>query len=102
MNPLVKLSSGFVIGVVLGFILISLLHIGTDIHEYHSIIKGNYDTPWYDNSWFKQPYTMFRLSGADSVKDYWTENAIGNEKWHVREIQKDGKHFWTLLERIEK
>lgn len=74
-----------------------------DFISYQDISSSQYKTPWYSNSFMKEPYTTVRLSLADkaNIKEYWTKNAIGSEDWFVREVQVDDKTFWTLLERNE-
>lgn len=67
--------------------------------EFDQIKKSNYQTPWYSNSWLEMPYTNFKLSGMP-VREYWTTNAMGSERWLVREVEFDGKIYWTTLERL--
>lgn len=70
------------------------------VYDFHSCLKGNYDTPWFDKSWFANPYTNFRLSfGRPSY--YITTNAIG-DVWVVKQIAYHGKEFWTVDYTIHK
>lgn len=53
---------------------------------------------WYSASWLRSPVTNWMLSGHVHL-DYWKENAVGNERWHVREVNYNGTTFWTTLSR---
>jgi hypothetical protein len=70
-----------------------------DIITFNSIMRGNYETPWYDGSFISQPYTYLQLSSQEH-NDYWTKNAVG-DSWYVRDVKYKGKTFWTILERVE-
>jgi ABC-type microcin C transport system permease subunit YejE len=74
-----------------------------DFVTFQNITSAQYKTPWYTNSFMKEPYTTVRLSLADkvNVKEYWTKNAIGSQDWFVREVKVGETTFWTLLERNE-
>lgn len=53
---------------------------------------------WYSSSWLRSPVTNFMLAGRDA-KEFWQINAVGNERWHVREVRYEGTTFWTTLSR---
>ncbi len=90
-----------IIAVVL-LIFTSILTI-KDFVSFQERTSAQYKTPWYTNSFMKEPYTTVRLSLADkpNVKEYWTKNAIGSQDWFVREVKVGETTFWTLLERNE-
>jgi hypothetical protein len=69
-----------------------------DAAAFHFGMSGSYKTPYYENSWFKSPYTMARLSMLRH-KDQWQHNAIKTQVWLVRTVQLGDKEFWTVLER---
>lgn len=71
-----------------------------DAVEFYQLSRGNYRTPWYSGSWFKQPFTNARLAMLPS-REYWTMNAIGSERWLVRETHFSNVVFWTTLERVD-
>ncbi len=77
-------------------VLLILLVTTIDVVQFHSVQRGNYDTPWYDARWWVEPYTHFRILLADS-NERWTKNAVGDD-WLVRETVIDGKEWWTILE----
>jgi len=85
---------------VLCLLIIPAAYIRQDALNYHSVIKSNYETPWFSNDWFREPYTMFMLSG-NNHRDYWTKNAVGDD-WYVREITHKNKKFWTILKKIDR
>lgn len=70
-----------------------------DALEFYQLIRGTYKTPWYSTSWLRQPFTNARLAMLPS-QEYWTTNAIGTERWLVREVQFGDVVFWTTLQRI--
>ena len=80
-------------GAVLGVLVTS-----QDAIEYREILKGNYQTPWYDGRWWRQPFTNFVLSGK-LHHIYWTTNANKSQDWLVKETTVEGKTFWTIIER---
>ncbi len=84
---------------VLVWILLCIwgLHVLGDYNRFWVIMSNYYTTPWYSNSWLKEPYTMYKLSGFE-FKEYWTKNAAGDD-WYVREYDVHGKMFWTILEK---
>lgn len=53
---------------------------------------------WYSSSWLMAPATNFMLAGRNS-KEFWQTNAVGNERWLVREVRYEGTTFWTTLSR---
>lgn len=90
------------LGVILGisaFLFTSLAIIGRDAYTYHSILGGEYKTPWFSEKWWENPYTSARLQFYPAT-EYWTENAIRSERWLVREHDVNGTKFWTTLKRI--
>lgn len=68
--------------------------------DFHSCLKGDYSTPWFDKSWVKDPYTNLRLSFSRPVY-YITTNVVG-DVWVVKQIAYHGKEFWTIDYKIEK
>jgi hypothetical protein len=67
-----------------------------DALTFHSIVKGNYETPWYNGNWITEPYTNSMLYNKPKTES-WHKNATG-EDWFIREVNYDGKHiFWTVL-----
>ena len=87
---------------IIGMVVVSIALVVTtcDVIEFHSIQRGNYDTPWYDARWWVEPYTNFRIMLADS-NEHWTKNAIGDD-WFVRETVIGEKEWWTILKKVEK
>lgn len=87
---------------LIGMFVVSVMLVVTwiDVFQFHSVQRGNYDTPWYDARWWVEPYTHFRILLADS-NEHWTKNAVGDD-WLVRETVIDGKEWWTVLQKIEK
>lgn len=69
-----------------------------DAAAFHFGMNGSYKTPYYENSWFKSPYTMARLSMLPH-QDQWQHNAVKTQVWLVRTVQLGDKEFWTVLER---
>lgn len=69
-----------------------------DAAAFHLRMSGWYKTPYYENNWFKSPYTMARLALLPH-KDQWQHNAIKSQVWLVRTVQLGDKEFWTVLER---
>lgn len=94
MNKLVKYILLYALTL---FWIFVLLTISRDVESYNSIMSNGYETPWYDNSWIKQPYTSLRLMNSP-YKDYWTKNVVGDD-WYVRDVKHHGKEFWTILKR---
>ena len=85
--------------IALALVMFSSLVIAQDALEYFQTIKGKYQTPWYDNRWWKQPFTHFALACGGTDHIYWTTNDIGNQRWRVTETTVGGKTFWTITER---
>ena len=84
--------------VTAGFIASILLFIMNGVGnfcEYQHIINDSYTTPWYNSSWFVEPYTNFRLSQNKSHYKIKT-NAVGNQMWIVKETKIGNKEFWTI------
>lgn len=85
------------------FLITALVLIGEVISreasDFHRIEKSTYKTPWFSTNWLVMPYTNFKLSGLP-VKEYWTVNAVGSERWLVREVELNGKTYWTTLQRL--
>ena len=89
----------WIFNLILWVSLVSIRVIG-DMYDYHSLMKSNYETPWFSNSWLQDPYTMYMLSGSNS-RVYWTKNVVGDD-WYVKEITHKNKKFWTVLKKITK
>lgn len=53
---------------------------------------------WYPPQWWRAPYKHTALALHDG-HEFWTFNAIGSERWYVREVQVGRVVFWTALER---
>jgi len=73
------------------FLLICLVPAATvvivrDALSFHDLAGGPYKTPWYSTSWLAQPYTNLRLA-LHPDREYWTMNAIKNERWLVQEAR---------------
>ena len=76
------------------FITVLILNVSTFISCYRS----EYTTPWYENSWFKNPVLLSILSFYPK-EEYWTMNGDGSEEWLVRDTTVKDKKFWTIIER---
>ena len=89
--------------ITIALIVLFCIILTKDFINFQYIILKEYKTPWYENSFIREPYTTVRLALADknNVKEYWTKNAIGSENWFVREVKVGEIEFWTILERIE-
>lgn len=79
------------------FLVFAVLAVGNDALRLHGILSSDYETPWFDGNWVLEPVTnaVLALRGAERI--YWTQNAIGTERWQVREVAWRGKQFWTIL-----
>jgi hypothetical protein len=86
--------------VTAGSILFMLVAISCNFFEYYSIMENNYSTPWYNNSWFLEPYTHLMMIGKPTHV-YWSMNAECSEVWKIKEVTIKNKTFWTILERLE-
>ena len=77
-------------------------HVSNDSYQYQTVKRSSYETPWYSNSWIKEPFTMLMLTtnGKDS-RDYWKTNVM-NEYQHIREITLNDKTYWTVLDNDKK
>lgn len=93
---LITVSSSMV---VLGILTFSIIF-ANDYFAFKNIMRNTYDTPWYNNSWVKQPYTLYQLSKHEGII-YETKNAVGST-WVVKETNIQGKNFWTVLIEIPK
>lgn len=89
MKTLIIISWVFIFSII-------VFHITQDAYDFHSVVDSSYNTPWYDNSWIKEPYTMIRLSNKKKVI-YWTKNAVGDD-WRVQDVHYKNTVFWTILE----
>lgn len=76
-----------------------VLNLVEDVYTYQDIQVSQYQTPWFDQRWWVQPYTHFQLA-QHPQSERWTKNAIGSEYWLVREVQVGTKQYWTALKRI--
>jgi hypothetical protein len=88
-----------VIGLFVATTLIFVTNFITDFHEYQSIMEGTYETPWYNQSWFREPYTNFRLSQYPSAFHLAT-NGDQSQIWIEKEKKVGYKIFWTIDYRI--
>jgi hypothetical protein len=82
-----------VLGWLVGY---GVLIYAPDVAMYHRVISTDGGDPWYSPNWYYQPYTNARLQLCAGAKERWTHNALGTP-WYVREVNCDGKHWWTLL-----
>lgn len=89
--------------VAIVFIAVMAIVTTKDAINFHESLNVAYKTPWYDSNPLKQPYTALRVYLADkgSTTEQWKSNAIGSERWHVRETKFGDTYFWTTLERID-
>jgi hypothetical protein len=76
------------------------MNLGCDFCQYQSILEGDYNTPWYSQSWYDEPYTNFRLLEQPS-KFYITTNGDNSQIWIVKEKSVGGKRFWTIDYKIQ-
>lgn len=76
---------------ILAFIVVS------DYMRFRHLAESGSDV-WYSTSWLTAPATNFILAGRDS-KEFWQTNAVGNERWLVREVGYEDTTFWTDLKR---
>lgn len=83
----------------IGFYFVMMTHLlfVIDAIGFHT---NNYKTPWYYIS-FSSPYTNLVLTLFGEKHEYWTNNAIGTERWNVREVKYKDQTYWTILERKE-
>lgn len=95
-----KFLLSFSLTVVTLLLLTFSMFLANDYFQYKSIMRSTYTTPWYDNNWFKQPYTLYQISKHKN-KIYETKNVVG-DKWVVKETNIKGKLFWTVLVEIPK
>lgn len=79
-------------------LLLTLAQIVFDAIAFHERDES-FKTPWYSSSWLKSPYTNTRLALHKS-SEHWTTNAVGSERWLVREVVVGDVIYWTTLERI--
>lgn len=69
-----------------------------DVITFHRIKSGEYNTPWYDNRPWAQPYTHLQLAMQPSTIRH-TTNYIQTERWVVKETKLNDKTYWTTLSR---
>lgn len=88
------------------FILLTLLtafilNFVSNIFTFNQLLSSNYQTPWYDSAYIKEPYTNLRLSLAseENKNTSWLLNSIRTEAWLVQTTKIEDKIFWTILER---
>lgn len=82
-----------------GTLVLSVTICSVDAYVFYKTVNGHYKTPWYSPDWWDAPYTNARLSLMPST-EYWTTNAMGSEKWLVRETKVGDVVFWTTLRRV--
>ena len=68
--------------------------------NFHSCLKGDYSTPWFDKSWVKDPYTNFRLLFGQTAYRVTTNGA--GDIWVVKQVTYHGKEFWTVDYKIDR
>ncbi|MFY7940731.1 MAG: hypothetical protein ACOVOX_07455 [Burkholderiaceae bacterium] len=66
--------------------------------RFHELSNGEFKTPWFAPEWWSAPYTHAALAFYEP-HEYWTTNAVGTERWHVREVPVGHVTFWTIMER---
>lgn len=79
------------------FALLTLALALSDYMQFRRLAEHGADA-WYSSSWVSAPVTNFMLSGRES-REFWKVNAIGNERWLIREVSYEGTTFWTTLRR---
>lgn len=77
--------------------VLSLVLAVSDYMQFRRLAEHGADA-WYSSSWVSAPVTNFMLSGRES-REFWKVNAIGNERWLIREVIYEGTTFWTTLRR---
>lgn len=95
-KPLLRSIGLMALGCCLALFAITVMD---DFYEYHSIMGGTYNTPWYSESILKQPYTNLRLAFHHSEFKVET-NACGSQIWVVKETKVGDKNFWTARIRV--
>jgi hypothetical protein len=90
---------GLCIAVVISTCTIFITNFAMDFSTYQSIMEGTYETPWYNQHWFIQPYTNFRLSHYPSIFNI-TTNGDNSQIWIEKEKKVGNKIFWTIDYRI--
>lgn len=73
------------------------IHVWRDARSFQDLAASQ-QTPYFDTSWLRQPYTNYRLRAYPATERE-TMNAIGSERWLVREIKVGAATFWTVLRR---
>ena len=86
----------------LAAISLSCVLVGFSIKD--KLIEGDSRRPsidyrWFDKDWWRDPITHWRLRNEPG-RDYWSQNAIGTQRWYVREISYDGSIYWTILKNV--
>lgn len=69
-----------------------------DVYMYYRQVDVAGDKVWYSPNWYRQPYTNARLALVGAKRELWSHNALG-QPWLVREVDCDGKVWWTILKR---
>lgn len=91
-NPIL-IAWSILFGSIFSFIVV--MTVGADFLDYQSIMEGNYESPWYNSSWWSQPYTNYRLSQYEPTYEICT-NASKNQMWIVKKVKVGDKEFWTI------
>lgn len=99
MNIPKQIFFGLCIAVVVSTTVVFITNFLTDFFTYQSIMEGTYETPWYNQSWFREPYTNFRLSQYPSAF-YLATNGDQSQIWIEKEKKVGDKIFWTVDYRI--
>ena len=64
-------------------------------------MTSSYETPWYDQRWWVDPYThtVLALFGEESY--YWICNANKSQTWYIKQYRFGKKQYWTIVEKID-
>tara|TARA_Y100000310_G_C19998614_1_gene497423 strand:+ start:21 stop:341 length:321 start_codon:yes stop_codon:yes gene_type:complete len=96
-----ELAISLLIAIALIFGVFALVWTIADIASFYRCLNNtSYFTPWYDNTFFKNPYTYTRVMLANPT-NYWSKNAVGDD-WLIQEATIEDKEFWTVLKKIPK
>lgn len=96
-RKMLKELKEFTIALAAFFGMITPLYIAVEALSFHT---NDFPTPYYYVS-VTAPYTNVFLMAFGKKKEYWTSNAIGTERWLVRDVHYKNQTYWTILERKE-
>jgi hypothetical protein len=88
-----KFIKTFVLTFTICGAILYLIPIGVSMFDYNDIMNGSYQTPWFDNRWWVDPYTNWKLSHYPSILKPAT-NGVG-DIWLVKEVRVADKTWWT-------